>query len=253
MKRLPTFSLLLIIALSLPSCAVKSPQDSAGIDQKDISGAWVRQLTEEGVPLTQVLLFEDGFYTWTSYRTEDGAFRMTKGGKYRRENAQLIMDLEFHSSDPDQVGSTETFPYQFDRGQINLFENGAIASQWSPIDVGQQTALTGAWLFAGREQEGQMQRREPDQPRKTMKMLTGKRFQWIAYDTDTKQFYGTGGGTYTARNGNYVETILFFSRDDSRVGRELPFSFDVKEGEWHHSGQSSSGDPMYEIWAPRAK
>lgn len=176
---------------------------------------------------------------------------MTKGGKYSQENGQLVLDLEFHSSDSDQVGTTASWPYQYNRGQLELLADGAAASTWAPIDKGQKTALTGAWLFAGREQDGQLQRREPNQPRKTMKLLTGKRFQWIAYDTDTKQFYGTGGGTYTAREGQYVETILFFSRDDSRVGKSLPFQFDADDGEWHHSGNSSSGDPMYEVWARR--
>ena len=43
-----------------------------------------------------------------------------------------------------------------------------------------------------------------------MKILTGSRFQWIAYNTETKQFFGTGGGSYTAKNGVYTENIEFF-------------------------------------------
>ena len=83
-----------------------------------------------------------------------------------------------------------------------------------------------------------------------MKILSGTRFQWIAYNTETKEFLGTGGGTYTTDNGKYTENIEFFSRDDSRVGASLEFDYEVKDGKWHHKGESSKGDPIYEIWSP---
>ena len=69
-----------------------------------------------------------------------------------------------------------------------------------------------------------------------MKILSGTRFQWIAYHIDNKQFLGTGGGTYTTVNGEYTENIEFFSRDSSRVGATLSFDYEIKENEWHHSG-----------------
>ena len=52
-------------------------------------------------------------------------------------------------------------------------------------------------------------------------------------------------------DGKYVENIEFFSKDGSRVGAVLPFDYQIVEGEWHHSGLSSKGDPIYEIWTPR--
>ena len=71
------------------------------------------------------------------------------------------------------------------------------------------------------------------------------------YDIDKKGFYGTGGGIFTAENGKYIENIEFFSRDNSKVGISLEFNFEVKEGDWHHKGFSSKGDPKYEIWTQR--
>ena len=84
-----------------------------------------------------------------------------------------------------------------------------------------------------------------------MKILSGSRFQWIAYNTETKQFIATGGGNYTTINGKYTEHIEFFSRDVGRVGASLEFDFDLKEGDWHHSSFSSKGDPLYEVWSKR--
>jgi hypothetical protein len=84
-----------------------------------------------------------------------------------------------------------------------------------------------------------------------MKILSGTRFQWIAYNTETKEFKGTGGGTYTTHDGEYTENIKFFSRDDTRVGASLKFNYELVDGHWHHSGLSSKGQPIHEIWSVR--
>ena len=65
------------------------------------------------------------------------------------------------------------------------------------------------------------------------------------------QFKGTGGGNYTSKDGVYTENIEYFSRDNSRVGASLEFNYEVKENDWHHTGNNSKGEPMYEIWARR--
>jgi hypothetical protein len=89
--------------------------------------------------------------------------------------------------------------------------------------------------------------------RRTMKILSGTRFQWIAYNTDTKEFFGTGGGTYTTEKGKYTENIQFFSRDNSRVGQSLEFDFSLEDGNWRHKGLSSKGDPIDEVWTKRER
>ena len=40
--------------------------------------------------------------------------------------------------------------------------------------------------MSGRYRNGVKQTRSTDRPRKTMKILSGKRFQWIAFDTEKK-------------------------------------------------------------------
>ena len=105
--------------------------------------------------------------------------------------------------------------------------------------------------MSGIERGGEIRMRDVNRSRKTMKILAGGRFQWIAYDINKKGFYGTGGGIFTSENGNYIENIEFFSRDNSKVGISLEFNFEVKEGDWHHKGFSSKGDPKYEIWTQR--
>ena len=91
--------------------------------------------------------------------------------------------------------------------------------------------LNGKWLMAGRMTEQGERRRDTSGPRKTMKFLLDGFFQWIAYNTETFQFFGSWGGYYTTEGGKYTEHI---------------------EGtDWHHQGFSSKGDPMHEIWSKR--
>ena len=111
--------------------------------------------------------------------------------------------------------------------------------------------LDGKWLFATRGPDEDQERRGEENPRKTLKILKDGRFQWIAYQTETMKFSGTGGGSFTSEDGKYTENIEFFSKDDSRVGATLKFNYDLKENDWHHTGKNSKGEPMYEIWTKR--
>ena len=70
----------------------------------------------------------------------------------------------------------------------------------------------------------------------------------MAINPVSKEFFGTGGGTYTFTNGQYTEHVEFFSRDSSRVGAILSFEGKVKDDVWNHSGKSSKGDPLNEVW-----
>ena len=84
-----------------------------------------------------------------------------------------------------------------------------------------------------------------------MKFLKDGYFQWIAFNTETFQFFGSGGGFYFAEDEIYTENIEFFSRNNKSVGRVLPFQYSLKDNDWHHEGINSKGDPMHEIWTNR--
>lgn len=243
---------LLVLSIACTQRTSKTAMIPAADDPMP-NGAWTREISKDGKMVKEVLLFVDGFYSHTAHESTSGAFISTKGGSFTKDGMNLKLHQEFHSAGAEELGTKEEWQLASADDGLSIRTGGETAI-WQPIDVGQKTPLTGAWLFAGRERDGQMQRTSmADQPRKTMKMLTADRFQWIAFNTETGQFFGTGGGEYTAEDGQYVEKIRFFSRDDNRVGAELPFQFSTENGEWHHRGKSSSGDPMYEIWEPRMK
>jgi len=218
----------------------------------DVSGSWEMLEESENGTIKHQILITDFYFTWTSYGADKGEFISTKGGLLVKEGAQLVCNYEFSTSSPEIVGTDQQWSYTFDQGKLVLSTVDGTSSMWSSSESSPTTPLNGTWIFSGRERDGVINRVDNrDQPRKTMKILTGSKFQWIAFNTETKTFFGSGGGSYSAVDGKYKEEIEFFSRDDNRVGAVLEFSFEVKDKDWHHKGKSSSGEPMYEVWSLR--
>ncbi|WP_340066910.1 membrane or secreted protein [Ascidiimonas aurantiaca] len=222
---------------------------SLGSNAQSFVGAWEAFTTsQDGEPIRNVVIFSEKYQVSTWFHSKTGAFIKTNGGSWKLEGNTMTEKIEFDTDNPERVGSEIRFKiYNHD----TIMGIAGDTMRWRRIDSGAPGELRGAWLMSGRVRDGKTQTRDTNRPRKTMKILSGTRFQWIAYNTETKQFMGTGGGTYTTRNGKYTENIEFFSRDIARVGLSLHFDYSLVKGNWHHSGKSSKGNPIYEIWSRR--
>lgn len=219
------------------------------INAQSIIGAWEGYSTsKEGIQLKNVVVFSEGYQVIAIYEANTGKFVSTNGGSWNLNGDTMTEVIEFDSQTPERVGSSVSFKVTISTNEIGIVGSDLKLKR---IDNGSPGKLQGAWLMSGRIREGKIQNRDVSRPRKTMKILSGTRFQWIAYNTETKEFKGTGGGTYTTINGKYTETIEFFSRDNAKVGIVLPFNFELIDGKWHHKGFSSKGKPIHEIWSKR--
>ena len=222
---------------------------SYGINAQDAIGAWeMYSTTNDGTKLKSVVIFAEGYQVISTYDATTGKFLQSNGGTWRLEGDTMTEKVEFDTVTPDRVGSEVSFKVEITDTTLEIVDTDM---KFTRIDNGTPGKLQGAWLMSGRVRDGKEQLRDTSGPRKTMKMLSGTRFQWIAYNTETKQFMGTGGGTYTTENGAYTENIEFFSRDDAKAGLSLKFDFELIEGSWHHKGFSSKGDAIHEIWSIR--
>ncbi len=226
------------------------------IHAQSIEGAW-KMTQSNGKEVTDteyIKIYQDDYFAFGAKNKEDNHFIGAGGGPFRVEGQKYMETYDFFTTDPEKVGSNMEY-------KVELYTNKMVISSkangtdrvevWEKLPAGKD-ALTGNWVITGRKQNDAISRSTPG-ARRTVKILSGGRFQWIAFNSETKEFSGTGGGTYTAKDGKYIENITFFSRDDSRVGASLDFNFEVIDGEWHHSGMSSTGNPIYEIWTPYAK
>ena len=203
-----------------------------------ITGAW----RAEDNDLKFLLIATENYFALTTYKTNE--FLETWGGKYElSQTGEFITDIEFHSAKPSLVSSVQTYNVNLKKRSMEL--NEVKFEKVSEKD----NELTGLWRITSRANtEGVMNEMQPG-PRKTLKIMGGGCFQWFAINTATREFSGTGGGTYSLDKGKYTEKIEFFSRDNNRIGAQLIFDAEVKNGKWLHSGKSSKGDPVKEIWS----
>jgi len=190
---------------------------------------------QSGKTITHRITMDDTYAVETQYVDTPAEFILTRGGFYTKIANVISVDFEFNSN--------------FDKDGLKEMEL-EWSKEWILLSK-KPKDLNGKWLMAGRITEQRERRRDTSGPRKTMKFLLDGFFQWIAYNTETFQFFGSGGGYYTTESGKYTEHIEYFSRDSSRVGAVLPFNYELKGTDWHHQGFSSKGDPMHEIWSKR--
>ncbi|MBB1286965.1 membrane or secreted protein [Flavisolibacter sp. BT320] len=242
MKRIHFF-----IVLALAGVTMLAAFRKPAIQTDALNGAWQTKNGNE----QQVLLFQDGYVTHTSFDKEGRRFLQTRGGTYSVQPGKLEMRIEFDTKDKEKVGTAETYSFSTQGGHLTTSLSGKEAA-WERVDTGKE-GLAGLWEITARKGENGLTPIHRTGTRKTVKILSGTRFQWAAIDPGTKQFMGTGGGTYSFKDGKYTENIEFFSRDSSRVGSSLSFDGKLEAGDWHHSGLSSRGEPIYEVWSRKNK
>lgn len=233
-----------IKATALMAALLASTTLPAQLKTAHLVGAW-----ETGTDVKTTRIYTERFFVVTAYNPKDKQFVSTAGGTWALKGTEIVETFEFNSAKPDLVGTTVSAPAAVRNERLTLTSGGK-GEEWTKVDDGTPGKLSGAWLITGRMNNGQMNKMTPG-ARRTMKILSGKRFQWIAYNVETKEFGGTGGGTYTTENGKYTENILFFSRDNNRVGTSLQFDFSLEDGHWLHKGLSSKGEPIDEVWTKR--
>lgn len=234
-------TILPLLAICVASLSTKAYQTDV------LAGAWH---TQQG-DIEQTAVFVDGYLSHSTYDVKNKKFIATRGGTYTAENGKLTVTWQYDSEKAASqapigtwIGQSTEFTYQIN--ETLATDLSGTKSMWHRIDAN-EGPMAGVWRITGRKQDDEMSTM-PLRDRRTLKILSGTRFQWVAINIKTGEFSGTGGGSYTFENGKYTENIEFFSRDNDRVGASLSFDGKIENGSWHHSGLSSTGNPIYEIW-----
>jgi len=210
-----------------------------------LQGAWA---STDGIE-SRTIIFTATNFSCAVYQVNNKKFVGTYGGSYRVEGTSILETQEFNTFNSSLIAVVSKSEFHLNGDKLIISNNGKEIS-FSRVDSGMPGKLAGAWLITGRMVDGKVSSITPG-ARRTMKILSGTRFQWIAYNIETKEFFGTGGGVYETTENQYTEKIDFFSRDGNRVGATLAFDFSIESGRWHHSGLSSKGDPINEYWSLR--
>src|SRR5688572_10246813 len=214
------------------------------IDTKDLVGAWGYGSANNRT----VMINTDKVFSVANYDIPGKKFISSYGGTWRMDGNKLIKNIEWNSKDSAQVGKELTELVELSKDKLVGKNN----ETWSRLDDGKPGALMGAWTITGNYVNDTVSKRaNPFYPRRTMKVLSGKYFHWIAYNVNTKAFMNAGGGSYTTNNGKYTENIEFFTKTPESVGKSLVFDYSFVNGDWRHKGQKSVGGAMDECWTRR--
>lgn len=217
-------------------------------NQQSLNGAWISKYGD----IETVLLFIDGYCTQSIYDKGNKKFIETRGGPFQLDDNRLTIKYEFDSKDSTMVHQNETSSFELNENALSI-NSKIMGGIFTRVDNG-MSALTGLWKITGRkDKNGNIVPIHQRGTRKTIKILSSTRFQWVAIDPGIKAFMGTGGGSYSFKEGKYTEHIEFFSRDSSRIGASLSFNGKIENDGWHHSGLSSRGEPIYEVWSRQYK
>ena len=214
-----------------------------------ISGFWQSQ---DAFGNKFTMICSDKYLMFAVYDLSQKRYIKSGGGTYQLSTVSdkniFSYKREFNTEDSTVVGLTVANFYTVDKNELSLSE-GPLAGNWKRIDESKSPkTMNAAWRIRAREGSDFKMQTILKGSRKTLKILSGSRFQWATFNTDTHQFFGTGGGTYTIKGGIYTENIEFFSRDNKRVGASLTFDIVLNGKDWIHAGQSSTGTRVHEIW-----
>lgn len=210
-------------------------------------GAWKSQ---ESTGSTSILIVTDHYISIASYSLMNKSFERSEGGTIKMTGDQMTYTPEYNSADTAKVGIPIVFTVTKKDGILTLKYEEAMV--WMQVDDATSVPMAGAWSITQRaNDQGALVEIHQTGTRKTIKLLSATRFQWVAIDPAVKGFYGTGGGTYTVKDGKYTEHLEFFPKDNNRVGSNLVFNWSLENGKWDHSGKSSTGQPIHEIWEKR--
>jgi hypothetical protein len=211
---------------------------------QSIKGAWKSQ---ESTGSTSTMIIADNYLMVCSYSVLNKYFERAEGGPFVLNGKTMTYTPEFDNGDTAKIGIPIVYKISQEAGVLTMeAEEPRI---WMLVDEAGKAPMAGTWAITERANEqGELVKIHQTGTRKTLKILSGTRFQWAAIDPAVKGFYATGGGTYTAKNGKYTENIEFFSKQNSRVGASLTFDWKLEKGRWHHSGKSTAGAPISEVW-----
>lgn len=195
-----------------------------------------------------IKIMTDGYFALGSKRLADSSFLGAAGGEYKVKGNILTEKRDFDTYDASKINEERSYTMSWiDENTLEITDESH-TKIWERLSK-KEDALSGTWVITGRRREDEMKSITPGD-RRTIKILGGGHFQWVAFNSATKSFMASGGGNYSAEDNIYTEYITFFSKDKDRVGDSLQFKYDIIDDQWHHKGQSSKGQPIYEIWSP---
>ncbi len=222
-----------------------------GTNAQILNGAW-RLVEKNGKPVEYeaIKLYSNSYFTYAAYEKDSGQFMEAKGGTYTLNNFSYKEHLDIDSNEPKHSGTTREYLNVLDNKQLTLTNLiTGDKEKWVKFDEADNYEMAFCWRIHKKKDEGDAEWRTIEyRPRKTLKMITNSRYQVLALNSETGQFVGSSGGSWSGSSKDYIENVEFFSKDQSNVGKSLEFKRTFDKGLWLHTGKTTKGEDMMEKW-----
>lgn len=157
------------------------------LSAQTLEGSWI--LTQRnGSPVqdTQaVRIYQDNYFSEAAKNTTNNEFLWAKGGEFQTRDYRELID--FDTREPALVGDTLDSKLSFVSADQIRINHGAEEEVWQRLSSSAND-LSGNWVITGRQRNGEMNTMTPGD-RRTIKILGGERFQWVAFNSATGEFF----------------------------------------------------------------
>ena len=109
--------------------------------------------------------------------------------------------------------------------------------------------LIGTWELVSAKYGNDTEFSDAPKNQTARKFITPTHFIWARYDPKTKTISNSMGGTYTLKDGDYIEMPEFaFEGMEPFIGKEQKFTLKIEGDKWIQAGVLSNGNKIEEIW-----
>ena len=123
----------------------------------------------------------------------------------------------------------------------------AFKNETDPIILRQK--LVGSWKIVSASFDGKAS--ELHRTSITIKHITPVHIIWIGYQPEAREIFRSSGGSWTIRDGRYVETMRYGIGEkfkESSFGKSFGFDCRFEGDRWIQSGKMPNGVFLEEIW-----
>jgi hypothetical protein len=221
-----------------------NPQPEAARLKRELPGTWeCVSLVDVPKQISHIKHVTPTHYMWTACDRDKKAILAISGGTWALKDGKYVEAAEFASDNIQQLRG-KTFRFTIDLAGDKWDHKGVPDSE---IDVDQvwmrmkqadhqkkNTGEPGRQLLGAWDQVF-----PPDAPKsiRTIKYITPTHFTWVTYDRENKRVLAAGGGTWSLRDGEYVEDCEFSTEDIAQLrGGSFPFEFRIDGDRWIQKG-----------------
>jgi hypothetical protein len=258
MKKPTVHACLMLVAASLVARADDNP--AAPFDarrlNRELPGTWeCVSLVNAPQQISHIKHVTPTHYTWVTYHRDRHAILAVAGGTWSLKDGHFVAVCEFASD-----------THQHLRGKTNAFTINLVGDKWDhkgSLDTGFEIDEVWARMKPEERQKkntgvpgGQLLGTwdkvfGPGAPKaiRTLKYITPTHWTWVTYDRENKRVQAAAGGTWSLRDGEYVEDCEFTTNNVLQArGKASPFKIHIDGDRWTLKGGTNRAIRDDETW-----